>query len=131
VELLYKYGWRIGIISKFDLNENGQYYSESKGRIVKGKLTKVETKQILDNGVLKLKSGTVSSMIHRITDKLFRDDKISYNFSCHDLRQARITVEINDCNNIAELMKVSRKYQKDRACPKNCVNGHNEVEIPK
>ena len=113
VELLYKYGWRVGILNNFQLGQDGRFVGISKGKAVKGKLTKSETKHIFDNKVLELKSGTVSSMIHRITDRLFKSGKVSCGFSCHDLRRARITVDVNSCNNISELIKVSRKYHKD------------------
>ena len=113
VELLYKYGWRVGILNNFQLGQDGRFVGISKGKVVKGKLTKNETKQIFDNDVLKLKSGTISSMIFRITKRLFKSGKVSCEFSCHDLRRARITVDVNSCNNISELMKVSKKYHKE------------------
>jgi len=113
VDLLYKYGWKIGLLNKIDINKNGSFCGESKGRIVKGKLTKVEMKRIFDNGILNLKSAVMSTSIVRITSRLFRDGKVSCNFSCHDLRRARITIDVNSCNNISELMKVSKKYHKD------------------
>ena len=109
VDLLYKYGWRIGLINQIDINKNGSFCGESKGRTIKGKLTKIEMKWIFDNKILSLKSAVVSTIIHRITKRLFRDGKVSCNFSCHDLRRARITIDVNSCKNVRELMSVSRK----------------------
>ena len=112
VELLYKYGWRIGIFKEMKIEADGRWKSESKGKEMKGKFIKREYESIISNKVLKLNMNIVSSQITRMTKRLFRDGKISCSFSAHDLRRARMLIEAEEID-IKPLMEFSKKYHKD------------------
>jgi len=112
VELLYKYGWRVGIFENFKLDNDGSWESVSKTDRKKGKVTKKEMKQMLESGVLRLKIKSISAKIWAVTKRLSRDGKISCSFSCHDLRAARMWEDTKDVE-AEKFLKVSRKYHKN------------------
>ena len=125
VELLYKYGWRIGIYNKMKINEDRSWQSVSKGDIKKGKLTKTELEKMIDSGVFILNDGvlklqkeytmkTVGSKIKEITGRLYRDKKVTCAFSAHDLRRARI-IELSKKYGADKFLKVSAMFHKSVA----------------
>jgi site-specific recombinase XerC len=112
IELLYKYGWRIGIFKNFVVNDDLTWESISKGEYKKGKITKSEYNKIINSGLLKIKSWkTISSKIKKFTIRLKNNGKISCSFSVHDLRRARILEDLKN-ENAENFIKVSRKYHK-------------------
>jgi integrase len=110
-ELLFKYGWRIGIFENMELYEDCSWKSTGKGEIKKGRITKTELKQISNSNLFCLNFKTVSSKIKKITEKLYKQEKISCCFSAHDLRRTRI---LNDLKEVGgdKYLKVSKKYHK-------------------
>jgi hypothetical protein len=113
IELLYKYGWRIGIFKNFVVNENLTWESMSKGEYKKGKITKTEYNKIKNSGLLNIKCWeTISSKIKKFTIRLKNEGKISCSFSAHDLRRARILEDLKS-ENAVNFIKVSRKYHKN------------------
>ena len=116
VKLLYKYGWRRGILEPMELHEDGSWESVSKGKIKKSKenLTKTEYKQIIKYGILDLKPEYISSKIKNTTIKLFKEGKISCSFSAHDLRRSRMLEEFKDCGPaVKQLLEKTSKFHKD------------------
>ena len=119
VELLYKYGWRIGIFRKMELYEDGSWESTSKRDELKGKITKAELKKIIDNGVFingvynssVISISTVASKIRKITEQLFNDGKISCKFSAHDLRRS-LMKRLVEKENGEGFLKVSKMFHK-------------------
>ena len=113
IELLYKYGWRIGIFENFIVHEDLTWESMSKGEYKKGKITKTEYNKIINSGVLNIPNfKTVSSKIKTMTLRLKRDNKISCGFSVHDLRRARILEDLKS-EDAEKFVKVSKKYHKN------------------
>jgi integrase len=115
IQLLSKYGLRIGVFQKMVVNEkNGQWKSISKGSKLKGKFTIEETKRLLKSGLLNKKPSTLSILIKRQTGLLFEKGKISCPFSPHDLRHYCITKKLNECGgNFEKMFGVSRQFHKN------------------
>ena len=113
IELLYNYGWRIGIFKNFVVNDDLTWESMSKGEYKKGKITKSEYNKIKNSGLLNIKSWeTISSKIKKFTIRLKNEGKITCSFSVHDLRRARILEDLKN-ENAESFIKVSRKYHKN------------------
>jgi site-specific recombinase XerC len=93
IDILSKYGLRVGVFSEMEIGENGKWSSISKGKNLSGKFTKKEVKQINESGVLNLSSGLISRTIVKYTKKLYEKKSISCPFSVHDLRRFYIHKE--------------------------------------
>jgi len=113
VRFLYKYGKRIGIFRNMKINEDGTWTSISKGIKDKGKVSKLEYKQIIESGVFNLTLETVSSKIRRITARLYKAGKISCQFSVHDLRRARMYEDFKNEKGAISFIKTSKRYHKN------------------
>jgi hypothetical protein len=113
IDLVCKYGFRVGIFSKMKIDREGNWISESKGRDYKGKFLKSECKKIRENNVLKLSTSTVINIIRKYTQKLFDKGLVTCPFSVHDLRRLYIRINLNECKNGTEILNFSRKIHKN------------------
>jgi hypothetical protein len=111
LKLLNKYGWRIGIFENMKIYDNGEWESISKGEIKKGKLLKSEIKEIMETGLSELRICTIKNIIKKYTNKLYRDGKISCDFSVHDIRRKCILDDIR-LNNGEGFLRASKKFHK-------------------
>jgi site-specific recombinase XerD len=113
IELLEKYGFRVGIFETMTIDRNGNWTAVSKEQRKSGKFTKGETKTLLESGLLKLRKCTIANKIRKVTTMLYKDGKISCPFSVHDIRHYRITDDLNNIKNGEDLYAVSKKYHKN------------------
>jgi integrase len=127
VEILEKYGFRVGIFETMKIDRNGNWTAVSKEQRKSGKFTKGETKMILDSGLLKMRKCTIANKIRKVTTMLFKAGKISCPFSVHDIRHYRITDDMNNSKDGADIIVVSRKYHKNL----NTTMGYNTGKIVK
>jgi predicted nucleic-acid-binding protein len=93
IDILSKYGIRIGTFSEMKINENGKWESVSKGKELKGVFTKKEVKQINDSGILTMDKRILTNTFLKYSKKLFEKKLISCPFSPHDLRRYVIDKE--------------------------------------
>jgi integrase len=113
IDLMTKYGFRIGSFQNMEVNKKtGKYKTVSKGSDLTGKFTKREVKQLLSSGLLDKKPTTLTVVIKKYSQKLYDDGKISCPFSPHDLRHYCITEKLRRCYSVGEVMRVSRLYHK-------------------
>jgi hypothetical protein len=87
INVIEKHGFRVGIFEHMELGETRNMVSISKGKTIKEKLTKRETTEILNSGIIGTKPTTISNVIKKYTKKLFDNQEISCSFSVHDLRR--------------------------------------------
>jgi hypothetical protein len=113
IDLICKYGFRVGIFREMKIDSEGNWISESKGRDYKGKFLRSELKRINDTKMLSLTTSTISNKIQRYTQKLFNEGIISCSFSIHDLRRLYIRINLNECKNGTEILNFSRKIHKN------------------
>jgi integrase len=112
VELMVKYGFRVGIFEKMKIDKNGNWCSVSKEQELKGKFTEKEVKRIKETGLLKLKASNITNTVIRYTTKLFNDGVIGCAFSPHDLRHYYITKNGKDLS-LGDFIKFSRRIHKN------------------
>jgi integrase len=91
VDLMVKYGFRVGIFEKMKIDKNGNWNSISKECDMKGKFPIKEANIIKESGLLKLKAYNITNTINRYSKKLFNEGKIGCPFSPHDIRHYYIT----------------------------------------
>jgi hypothetical protein len=113
IDLICKYGFRVGIFREIKIDNDGNWISESKGRDYKGKFLRSELKRINDTKMLSLTTSTISNKIQKYTKKLFNEGIISCSFSIHDLRRLYIRINLNECKNGTEILNFSRKIHKN------------------
>jgi integrase len=104
VNIMAKYGFRVGFFENLKIDCNGNYTSWSKGTDMSGHFTMAELTMINDSGLLNLKKRTITNMVLKYTHKLHKAGIISCPFSPHDLRHYAITRDVNNCKNVAELI---------------------------
>jgi integrase len=112
IDLICKYGFRVGIFENMKIDFNGNWVSESKGSLMKGKFLKSELKKIVDSEMLSLKTSVIINIVRKYTQKLFDNKVIGCSFSVHDLRHYFITKNGKDLT-IEEFVKFSRKIHKN------------------
>jgi hypothetical protein len=112
IDLICKYGFRVGIFENIKIDYNGNWVSESKGSLMKGKFLKSELKKIVDSEMLSLKKSVIINTVRKYTQKLFDNKVIGCPFSVHDLRHYFITKNGKDLT-IEEFVKFSRKIHKN------------------
>jgi hypothetical protein len=95
VDLLVTYGFRVGIFQNMNLDKNGKWSSDSKGKTYNGKFTKKEVKDILKYKVLELSLSTISVTIKKYTKRLHEKHIVSCPFSAHDLRRYYIEKNVD------------------------------------
>jgi hypothetical protein len=111
INILQKYGFRVGIFENMELGENGAMVSTSKGKTVKQKFTKGETAEILGSGIIGTKPTVISNVFKRYTKILHENRKISCPFSVHDLRRYFIDEKAKKMNT-KEFLEFSLKIHK-------------------
>jgi site-specific recombinase XerD len=113
VNLICKYGFRVGIFENMKINKlNGQWRSVSKGAFMKGRFTKKELNRIYDTDCLSLNKTNISVIIKRYTEKLFNKKIIGSSFSVHDLRHYFIT-KYGKNMTVEEFVKFSKSIHKN------------------
>jgi hypothetical protein len=113
VDILSKYGYRIGIFENMKIYKDGRFVSTSKGRQEKDKFTMKEVKQITESGVLKKGKGLLQRTFLRYTTKLYKAGEISCDFSVHDLRRFVFHEGGNKAKNFNEFQQFSRRFHRD------------------
>jgi site-specific recombinase XerD len=121
IDLICKYGFRIGIFENMKIDDNGNWKSVSKGSELKGKFNKIELKRIKSSGILNLSKSTIQNIIQRYSNKLFKNRIIGSPFSVHDLRHYYITKNGKDLT-IEEFIKFSRKIHKNISTTLSYIN---------
>jgi hypothetical protein len=127
IEILEKYGFRVGIFETMTIDRNGNWTAVSKEQRKSGKFTKGEIKMLLDSGLLKMRKCTIANKIRKVTTLLYKQGKISCPFSVHDIRHYRITDDMNNIKNGGDIYAVSKKYHKNL----NTTMGYNTGKIVK
>jgi hypothetical protein len=112
VDLIVKYGFRVGIFENMKIDRNNNWKSVSKETEMKGKFTKTEVDKIKKTGILKMRKYTITNIVLKYTGKLFREGKIGSQFSCHDIRHFYIT-ENGKGLTMEDFIKFSRKIHKN------------------
>jgi integrase len=112
VDLLCKYGFRVGIFESMKIDREGNWNSVSKESSMKGKFLKSEVKMINETGILKLRGCTITNTIVKYTKKLFKEGKIGSPFPPHDIRHWYITTKGKGLT-MEEFIKFSRKIHKN------------------
>jgi integrase len=112
IDLIVKYGFRVGIFENMKIDREGNWKSISKECEMKGKFLKSEVDKIKKTGILKLKKETITNIVLKYTGKLFREGKIGSQFSCHDIRHYFIT-ENGKGLVMEDFIKFSRKLHKN------------------
>jgi site-specific recombinase XerD len=112
VDLICKYGFRVGIFENMIIDYNGNWSSVSKGVQIKGKFLKTEVKKIIDSEMLSVNKSVITNVVRKYTQKLFDNKVIGCPFSVHDLRHYFITKNGKDLT-IEEFVKFSRKIHKN------------------
>jgi hypothetical protein len=128
VDLMEKYGERVGVFENMEIDDKGNWNSVSKESMRTGKFTMNELKKINETGLLKLRKCTIQNTILKYTKKLYKEEKISCAFSCHDIRHYRITEDMKNTKNGEEMIKVSRRYHKNINTTLGYVNFQRVLE---
>jgi hypothetical protein len=113
LDLISKYGFRVGSFDTLHINKSGLYSLTSKGSDYIGKFTKKEHEQIIRFNVLDLTTSTVRNIIKKYVHKLYLADKVSCDFSVHDIRRYYINKNVDGCQNARELLAFSRSIHKN------------------
>jgi integrase len=113
VDLMEKYGERIGVFENMKIDDKGNWNSVSKESMRNGKFTMNELKKINESGLLKLRKCTIENTMLKYTKKLHKEEKISCPFSCHDIRHYRITEDMRKAKSGEDMIKVSRRFHKN------------------
>ena len=110
INLITKYGWRIGLFQHLRINKNNNTWtSVSKGEQKQGTLTKTEVKNIIDSNLLNTTVSTLQTTFKKYCKKLYSKNIISCCPSVHDLRRYCIQKEVT-LNGGLEFLKTSQKY---------------------
>jgi hypothetical protein len=112
VDIIVKYGFRVGIVECMKIDSNGNWSSVSKEKCMTGKFLKGEVKKIIDSGLLKLSKVTIQTTIKRYTQILYDGGKISCSFSIHDLRHYMIPKNAKGLS-ADDFLKFSRQFHKN------------------
>jgi hypothetical protein len=113
VDLLSKYGFRVGSFSTLHIDKNGRYSFLSKGREYPGQFTKTEHRNIIKYGVQDLTVSTIKTNIKKYVQKLYKIGGVSCDFSVHDIRRHFIDEKANKCGNVREFIDFSRTIHKN------------------
>jgi hypothetical protein len=109
VDLLTKYGFRVGCFSTMTIDGNGRYSFVSKGKTTEGKFTKQEYNRIIKYRVLDVSYETLKNITKEYAHKLYLVGKVSCDFSIHDYRRYYINVHANKlCNDVPAFIQFSR-----------------------
>jgi integrase len=112
IDIIVKYGFRVGIFENMKIDSNGNWNSVSKEKCMTGKFLKGEVKKINESGLLLLRKSTIQNTVKRYTDILYKSGKISCSFSIHDLRHYMITKNAKGLS-ADDFLKFSRKFHKN------------------
>jgi hypothetical protein len=112
IDIIVKYGFRVGIFENMKIDSNGNWNSVSKEKCMTGKFSKGEVKKIVDSGLLLLHKSTIQNTVKRYTDILYKSSKISCSFSIHDLRHYMITKNAKGLS-ANDFLKFSRQFHKN------------------
>jgi hypothetical protein len=122
LDLIKKYGFRVGIFENMKIDLTGHWTSVSKEKVMNGKFTESEVKKINDTDLLKVRKSTLENIIVKYTKKLFGNGKISCSFSVHDVRHWYITKIANETKSITDFARFSKTLHKDIRTTMNYIN---------
>jgi hypothetical protein len=122
LDLIKKYGFRVGIFENMKIDSTGHWTSVSKEKVMNGKFTESEVKKINETDLLSVRTCTLKNIIVKYTKKLYEDGKISCSFSIHDIRHWYITKFANETKSITEFAKFSKTLHKDIRTTMNYIN---------
>jgi site-specific recombinase XerD len=122
IDLIKKYGFRVGIFENMKIDLTGHWTSVSKEKVMNGKFTESEVKKINETGLLKLRKSVIENIVWRYTKKLFDNGKITCSFSVHDIRHWYITKFANETKSITEFAKFSKTLHKDIRTTMSYIN---------
>jgi integrase len=112
LDILCKYGFRVGIFEQMKIDKEGNWHSVSKSHDMKGKFLKSEVKKIMEYKLTEIKKTVITNVIVRTTEKLFKEGKIGSPFSPHDIRHWYITKYGKELT-IEEFLKFSKPIHKN------------------
>jgi integrase len=121
VEILCKYGFRVGIFEDMKIDKEGNWQSVSKSQSMKGKFLKSEVQKIREHKLMEIKKTVITNVIVRTTEKLFKEGKIGSPFSPHDIRHYYITKNGKGLT-IEEFLKFSKPIHKSPITTLNYIN---------
>jgi hypothetical protein len=113
IDIIKKYGFRVGIFENMKIDLNGNWNSVSKEKVMNGRFTESEVQKINKSGLLKLSKSTIENIILKYTKKLYESGKISCSFSIHDIRHWFITKTANEMKSITDFARFSKTIHKD------------------
>jgi hypothetical protein len=113
VDILSKYGFRVGSFSTLHIDKNGRYTFFSKGSEYPGQFTKTEHRNIIKYNVLDLTVSTIKTTIKKYVQKLYKVGGVSCDFSVHDIRRHFINEKANKCRDFREFKEFSRTIHKN------------------
>jgi hypothetical protein len=122
IDIIKKYGFRVGIFENMKIDLNGNWNSVSKEKVMNGTFTMSEVKKIHESGLLKLRKSTIENTVWKYTHKLFDNGKISCSFSIHDIRHWFITKRANETKSITDFVRFSKTIHKDVRTTMNYIN---------
>jgi hypothetical protein len=122
IDILKKYGFRVGIFENMKIDLNGNWNSVSKEKVMSGKFTESEVKKINESGLLLLSKSTIQNIILKYTKKLYESGKISCHFSVHDIRHWYITKVANNTKSVTEFARFSKTIHKDYRTTMSYIN---------
>jgi site-specific recombinase XerD len=113
IDLLSKYGFRVGCFSTLHIDKNGRYSFLSKGSEYSGQFTKTEHQRIIKYGVQDLTVSTIRNIIKKYVKKLYKSGGVSCNFSVHDIRRYVINKHADKCGDFRKFLNFSRSIHKN------------------
>jgi site-specific recombinase XerD len=103
ISLIRKYGFRVSSFYGMNITGRGGYTFFSKTRGFSGRFTKEEMEEIRGlkksgRDITEIKGALISNKVKRYTHKLYKEKKVSCEFSVHDLRRLFIYEKLADCS---------------------------------
>jgi site-specific recombinase XerC len=113
LDLLSKYGFRVGSFETLSIDKDGGFSCTSKGSDYVEKFTKKECQQITRFNVLDLTTSTIKTTIKKYVHKLYLVGGVSCDFSVHDIRRYYINKHADGCKDFREFLEFSRTIHKN------------------
>jgi hypothetical protein len=113
LDLLSKYGFRVGSFETLHIDKSGLFFFTSKGNDYKGKFTKKEHETIIRFNVQDLTVSTIKTTIKKYVHKLYLNGAVSCDFSVHDIRRYVINKNADSCKDFREFLDFSRRFHKN------------------
>jgi len=112
IDLLNKYGFRVGIFTDMKIDDKNNWTSVSKGEEKKGRFTKKEVNLIYKYKILETKVSIFQNAFNRVSKVLHSQRLINCKPSLHDIRRKVILDEVKENGGLA-FLETSQKYHKN------------------